>query len=572
MKFETKPSFKFSLRLKDSDVAVLRDAEASGKKISGVRVKIEATHSGIINGNSWFYLPKGMKSGTSSFVKPFKKPVLVQHNRDDDPIGRVEKAKYVDYKINTDLMDSSDPIKMYDEVINFVNSKEFKRKDYKGLGHIELIVNITDEEAIQKVLDKRYLTVSISGSSDKAVCSGCGTDLKNMDSIIQYREEGGECPHFRGETFKDKEIFFIGGVMDFNEVSYVNTPADPNATSEVISDSDGFLQLTEDLEIVDFEYVNENTDENITGENDKMKLEDLLKDEALLTKIHDKMKELGLESYILSDERLEKLRKTSFLFAEERAFPVKDKAYIIAAQAILDDVEDSEELEEAKGILDGKFERSFGKDVSFEDAVEGLVNDIEDEEEEETQTPVQLELDYDKIADAIVAKLKNLVDLSDFAKSRSESLERENEALVSENEQYEDTLRQVIVDQILSLEDKDEDEDYKARLENRTIQSLRDKLEDLKSNGVDAEDDSEEDDEEGIQDSEVDIDDAADADGEIDDEEVDTDTDTGEKLDIEDIRTQYSKVLRTKGLSAASKYLRDLREEKKLPENFKFNR
>lgn len=581
MKLNLKPSFKFNLKVRDEEIALINDAKASGKKVSGIKVRIEATHSGIINGNQWFYTPKGMKDGAQTFVKPFPKPVLIQHNRGEDPIGRVEKAEYIDYNIDTDIADSNKPTDIYQNILDFVDSKEFKSNKYKGLGHVELIVTIVDEEAIEKILDKRYLTVSIGGESDAVVCSGCGTNLKDEASLKAYRDSNGECPHYKGEMFQDREIFWIGGKMNFHEVSYVNTPADPNAVSEIVNDSLSdtlYSEITDNFHIIDFEIVDDKINNNITGENEKMTLQELLKDENLRTKIEDILKELGLESHILSDERYEELRKTSFLYAKERAIPVKDKAYILAAYKLLEDLEESDELTEGKEILDGKFQRSFGK-VSLEDALATLVADTSEGEGEDTDTTIQdkVEINYDDIADKVVAKLQSLVDLSDFGKSRSELLEQENEILVDEIEKLTKGLKEVIIDQILVLEDELENEKYKSKLQSRTLESLNDKLIDLKVASTTVEDEEEEkssdkiSDDGKISDTEVSLDDdAADKTGKIEDEEEEEEEDKGDKLDVEDVKNTYRKKLRTEGLSLASKYLKGLKDEGKLPDNFTF--
>ena len=59
-------------------------------------VKIAATHSALMTGNKGFYLPERMRDGVSSFLVPYKKPVLTHHDDFNDPIGRVQSARYMD--------------------------------------------------------------------------------------------------------------------------------------------------------------------------------------------------------------------------------------------------------------------------------------------------------------------------------------------------------------------------------------------------------------------------------------------------------------------------------------------
>ena len=57
------------LKVNDSQFKDIKDSIDSGKKIKSITVKMEATHSGIVNGNNWYYTPDGMAKGASSFIK-----------------------------------------------------------------------------------------------------------------------------------------------------------------------------------------------------------------------------------------------------------------------------------------------------------------------------------------------------------------------------------------------------------------------------------------------------------------------------------------------------------------------
>ena len=77
-----------------------RRYRASGENLSDtprvLGVKIAATHSGKVTGNNGFYLPDKMQSAAGSWMLPFPKPILLHHEQEDDAIGRVEEARYVD--------------------------------------------------------------------------------------------------------------------------------------------------------------------------------------------------------------------------------------------------------------------------------------------------------------------------------------------------------------------------------------------------------------------------------------------------------------------------------------------
>lgn len=214
----------------------------SGKK--ALRVRIAATHAGIITGNNTFYMPDKMREGVPTFTQNYNKPVLVHHDENKDPIGRIVEAKYVDTsssirdskwfgrditdrgvvqgtlndKLVKDLVDGKMPFGMAVDVVRNILDNSVLQDDpsYQGLGFAEITAEITDEEAIQKFLDGRYLTGSVSASTDKAVCSHCKQDWT----------QDGRCDHTPGSVVDKKKVYLIAGKFNYSEYSMVNKPAD----------------------------------------------------------------------------------------------------------------------------------------------------------------------------------------------------------------------------------------------------------------------------------------------------------------------------------------------------------
>ena len=225
---------------------VIKDAEQTQTK--GLKVRIAATHAGIITENNMFYLPDKMKKSAPTFLQDFGKPILKHHNETEDPIGRVVDVFYVDtsgvikdtykdlsVKDNTgtiftldegslkDFCSGNMPFAMQVEVVrNFFNKpikdghSLLEDKSYKGLGHIQLICDITDPEAIQKFLDGRYLTGSVGAKTDRAVCSICKQDWIKSD----------QCEHIPGQVYDDTKMVIIAGKFFYEEYSVANMPAD----------------------------------------------------------------------------------------------------------------------------------------------------------------------------------------------------------------------------------------------------------------------------------------------------------------------------------------------------------
>lgn len=195
-------------------------------------VTCEATHAGINNGNARWYRPDKQQASAHTWLPKGRpgRPVLLRHDKDGDPQGRVKKARYVDlsYQYFGDLpgvkslafYDSKKTGKMniYDSV-DWVMRNLQPRSDYKGLGYIELGLDITDPTAIGKVQRDEYATVSVGFRTNQAVCSICHTDWAVDDKCEHASELGGKVD--------GKPVFLISGDFEYDEVSFVNFPADP---------------------------------------------------------------------------------------------------------------------------------------------------------------------------------------------------------------------------------------------------------------------------------------------------------------------------------------------------------
>lgn len=180
----------------------IKDSKKEIKDGYSLVCDVDATHSGTLINNR-IYPPKAMRRGIKSWTNPYKKPVLVNHDEYEDPIGRVISAKYV----KTPMAKDSDD---YSPIL----------EESEGYGYQRLTLKVTDAEAIQKVLDGRYETVSVRMSTNHAVCSICNRDWSGED---------GPCEHMPGGTYEDKLAYITTGDLTYKEVSFVNIPADEYA-------------------------------------------------------------------------------------------------------------------------------------------------------------------------------------------------------------------------------------------------------------------------------------------------------------------------------------------------------
>lgn len=227
-------------------VKFINDNFFGPKRTSSLMVKVAATHAGMITKNNGFYLPDRMASGAGSMLLPFPKPILLHHDSHKDAIGRIVSAEYVNtsnslLQHDSKFKDFTDPKVSFFAKLNLIDALlqdgHLQNDSFQGLGYLSVVAKITDPDAIQKIADDRYMTVSIGASTDKAVCSICKVD---------WVDEG-PCEHRPGQMYDEKPAFIIAGNLTYEELSFVNSPADPFARVIEVQNS------SEDIQRIEFE-------------------------------------------------------------------------------------------------------------------------------------------------------------------------------------------------------------------------------------------------------------------------------------------------------------------------------
>ena len=198
--FDTFPiTFKVDSSKKE---VMMKDSKEEVKDGYSLICEVNATHSGTLINNR-IYPPDSMRKGIRTWTSPYKKPVLTNHDDTKDPVGRVISAKY--FKTDKGMTDTD-----YKPIL----------RESEGYGYQRLTVKITDPDAIKKILDGRYETVSVRMSTDHCTCSICGTDWSGGD---------GPCEHMPGTKYEGKLAYMTTGDLSYREVSFVNIPADEYA-------------------------------------------------------------------------------------------------------------------------------------------------------------------------------------------------------------------------------------------------------------------------------------------------------------------------------------------------------
>jgi hypothetical protein len=233
---------KESLQEKDSGIKL---AESTTTKVTGkgskrkLDVTVEGIHAGMTK-NRTFYPGTTLEASVPSWTDPHPKPVLKNHDTYTEPLGRIVQAEY-----GNSILTAATAVK--------------------------LKLSITDQDAIDKILDGRYLTLSVGGSANSVVCSICAKDLVKE----------GFCGHYRGRTYDGKEAHWIIKQYTGDEISFVNMPADVYSqviAAELHTDEGGKnvdktkkpTESQEDLDEVDA-VLNNSTEPQGDGEDDPSK-------------------------------------------------------------------------------------------------------------------------------------------------------------------------------------------------------------------------------------------------------------------------------------------------------------
>jgi starvation-inducible DNA-binding protein len=119
-------------------------------------------------------------------------------------------------------------------------------KEEDGSSFVRLQIAITDPVAVQKVMDKRYLTGSVGGRAGKAVCSISGDDLANLDESGKPKMARFK----RGQVYKGKLAFIDMQDISFKEYSFVNQPADSKSSVRAVAAPGSNAVTTSDSEWV----------------------------------------------------------------------------------------------------------------------------------------------------------------------------------------------------------------------------------------------------------------------------------------------------------------------------------
>lgn len=480
----------FTIELPDFSKVDLDFSESFNSK-NGLIIEVAAIHEGLTS-NYNNYSAEELEKALQSWVEPYPKPIILNHDLNTEPIGRVMAAK----------MDKEDD----------------------GSSFVRLQVAITDPVAAQKVLDKRYLTGSVGGRAGKAVCSISGDDLASEDASGRPR-----MPKYkRGKVYKGKVAYIDMQDISFKEYSFVNQPADQKSgvRSAKSTDGDTPIQNSDDWVAKSSAFVLSMDNEDIFSINEnKSMLKDMKKKESKPIYLH--LKGAFLTAMALQESESD-INETKSLLSNEDSNNTnseethnmdevnKDEDILAVAAGLSEDLSNiassstaqeseedtsdkTEDLEEASEEVteeaseEASEEEAPAEEVATEEAAEDTENSTDDSEEADVQNvdsenavePEESSSENDDEVQEETAEHEALNTEEDSVEQDVEELKQKVKLLEEENARLKDALHMTLVERVvdtkiaLGHESVDSREDLIVEHASRTASSLADTLRDL---------------------------------------------------------------------------------------------
>lgn len=387
--------------------------------------RIEAIHAGATRNDTVYLREKlrgdaEIKSGVYSWLHPYAKPIIYNHDVNTKATGRVHTAAFAEYT-------------------------------QAGRPGIIVVPKITDPEAIDGILGERLLTVSIGAETDSVVCSYCGTDIINE----------GYCGHMKGDVIEGNKVNWIAGNLWFDELSWVNVPADSDA---MIVDSQTSVMMAHSTESKGIITLGKQqmTKESLVG-IEKHSNDDIILMEGELAMTEEQIKALQEELEALKAEKAkveeELATKTSELeTSKELAETLKNEkdALTESHEKVL---VEKEELVNSTTELQGKLDESTQAISEKEEALTAL-------EEEKTSLTAELQEAKDSISQLETVTESLSSELSESQKDHFATLR----LAIGKESTYEEALKKTETRESASI--KDAISDMKEDLAKGEVQSL----------------------------------------------------------------------------------------------------
>lgn len=459
--------------------------ESDYRKNHGIVAEIAAIHAGLTK-NFNNYPKDALEASLASWVKPYPRPILMNHDPYSEPIGRVMAAK----------MDT----------------------ESDGIPYIGLQIAVTDPASVAKVLDGRYLTGSVGGSATEARCSICDVDWA-AESNKPYQAP---CKHTRGKTYKGQLAYFNLSGIEWKEYSIVNMPGDSRsgvkgirtASESEAQESDEWIQSARFFSL---DMNNKSIIELNESEQPKNVLEGMKSKEATPVYMNlkgafisaiamaeaqeadeegsysDTDKESIVETDLINEEEEDLLEVTQTLAEDLNSTPeaeqeVAEEEEVEEDEEVSEDgsateEEDASTAEESSEGGESPEGQEKGQDqlpVSRESDDEGDAEELKEEEPEDTLDVQAEESDEEEVTTDFEQSIEAL-------ESRVEELDSQNQALLEENARLKAALKHGLAERVVDMKiamgivSSDQREEQVSSHVQRSASSLADSIRDLAS-------------------------------------------------------------------------------------------
>jgi len=473
----------FTVQLPDFSKSDVDFSESFNSK-HGLIIEVAAIHEGLTS-NYNNYSALELEKALQSWVEPYPKPIILNHDLNTEPIGRVIAAK----------MD----------------------KEQDGSPFVRLQIAITDPVAAQKVMDKRYLTGSVGGRAGKAVCSISGEDLASEDDSGRPR-----VPKYkRGKVYKGKLAYIDMQDISFKEYSFVNQPADQKSgvRSTKVTDGNVSVSNSDDWVAKSSAFVLSMDNEDIFSiDENKSILKEMKKKEskpiylhlkgAFLTALalHESESDINNTKSLLSNEdynktNSEETHSMDDVTKDEDILAVatglsEDLSNIAASASAEESVDAAEETSETSEEVQDKTEEapasdseesqvvSDSEEISSDDSEEAEVQDVDSENAEKPEESSSGE-DTDDEVQEDAAEHEVLSAEKDSVEHDAQQLNEKVKLLEEENARLKGALHMTLVERVvdtkitLGYESVEDREKLISEHACRTASSLADTLRDL---------------------------------------------------------------------------------------------
>jgi hypothetical protein len=443
MSFEFKETVTLYMPTIEKDIQSLKEAATTGDK--KLLAELAAIHEGLTANYNNYSAPE-LEASLATWVQPYPKPIITNHDQMSESLGRVMAAR----------MD----------------------KEADGTPYIRLQVAINGTDNVEKCLDERFLTGSVGGKAESAKCSICNVDWAQAEG---YKRP---CKHERGKVYNGKLAYMELSGISWKEYSFVNIPADAKSGfRKVMADVKAGETDTEDLWVrpVSFYSLDMNK-ESIMEFSESEKPHDVLtemkKKDAHVTYLNVKGTFLSVSAYDYEEkDNTNNDEKSTF----NKTYTTIDDKLLKEAQA-QKTAEENDDMsqksqKETEDILDiteqlsADLASKSNEETAADESVEESTEEVEEAKSEESEAAADESAEETTSEDEVVEEKK---DEAEEASSESteqleskEDIESADELVVEDKEEEKEGAE---------TEESKEDEtseDFKAQLEALQVENAK---------------------------------------------------------------------------------------------------